>query len=112
MKNDCVFCAIIDGEIPSTKVYENEDFVLIKDINPRAKIHLVALPKFHHPLIIDTTTAEAETIGRILSCISKLKDELGLSSGYRVVINQGKDAGQTIDHIHIHILGGETLSDL
>ena len=111
MKNDCVFCAIIDGEIPSEKVFENEDFVLIKDINQKAKIHLVALPKFHYAHIDMISIKQAETIGRILSTISKLTDKLGLNNGYRVIINQGKDANQTVQHIHIHILGGETLAD-
>lgn len=112
MRNNCVFCAIIDNEIPSTKVYEDDDFALIKDINPQAKIHLVALPKFHHPFLSETSENESEIIGKILSKVGRMQSKLGLSNGYRVVINQGEDAGQTVAHIHIHFLGGEKLKEL
>ena len=108
---NCVFCKIRKGEIPSTKLYEDDDFMIIKDINPQAKIHLVAIPNYHNGRIANTTEKQAELIGKIMHKIANLQTELGLTNGYRLIINQGEDAGQTVDHIHIHILAGEKLKD-
>lgn len=111
MRNNCIFCAIIDGEIPSTKVYEDEQCLIFKDINPKAKIHLVAIPKYHHAHIDELNPDEAICLASILSKISKMQEKLGLSNGYRIIINQGSDANQTVGHLHIHLLGGEKLED-
>ena len=108
---NCVFCKIRKGEIPSTKLYEDEDFMIIKDINPQAKIHLVAIPNLHVPYISEMTETQALIIGKIMSKVSQIKNELGLENGYRLIINQGEDANQTVKHLHIHILGGEKLRD-
>lgn len=108
---NCVFCKIRKGEIPSTKLYEDEDFMIIKDINPQAKIHLVAIPNYHVSRIANTNEDQALLIGKIMLKISQMQSELGLTNGYRLIINQGEDAGQTVDHIHIHILAGEKLKD-
>ncbi len=109
---NCVFCKIIKGELPSTKLYEDKDFIIIKDINPSAKVHLLAIPKNHVPYI-DMMTSEGTTLlGNILLKISKMQEELGITEGYRLVINQGENGGQTVNHIHIHILGGEKLKDM
>ena len=109
--NNCVFCKIRNREIPSDMKYIDNDFMIIKDINPKAKIHLVAVPKKHLPLISMMDSDDAEVLGRIMGKISQLQNELGLEDGYRLIINQGADAGQTVDHVHIHILGGEKLSE-
>lgn len=109
--DNCVFCKIRKGEIPSSKLYVDDDFMIIKDINPQAKIHLVAIPNFHKGRIVNTSEEQALLIGKIMSKISHMQQELGLTNGYRLIINQGEDAGQTVDHIHIHILGGEKLKD-
>lgn len=109
--NNCVFCKIRAGEIPSTKLYEDDDFMIIKDINPQAKIHLVAIPNYHIGRIANTTNEQAQLIGKIMHKISQMQQQLGLTNGYRLIINQGEDAGQTVDHIHIHILAGEKLKD-
>ena len=111
MSENCVFCKIRKGEIPSTKLYEDEDFMIIKDINPQAKIHLVAIPTRHEAYIKNLDEETAKILGKIMGKISKMQAELGLTNGYRLFINQGADAGQTVNHIHIHILGGEKLKD-
>lgn len=107
--NDCIFCKIIAGEIPSAKVYEDGEIVIFKDIEPKAKIHLLCVPKEHFAYLSELDGSRAALLGRTLEKIGKLKDTLGLSEGYRLVVNQGENAGQTVHHLHIHILGGETL---
>lgn len=109
--DNCVFCKIRDGEIPSQILYRDEDFFIIKDLHPQAKIHLLAIPNEHSPLIENLSEESAKTIGKILLKVSHMQKELGLPNGYRVIINQGEDGGQTVGHIHIHILGGEKLKD-
>lgn len=106
---DCLFCKIKNDEIPSTKVYEDDDFFIIKDINPKAKIHLLAIPNVHYATLDLQSNEGAKTFGMIVHKISLLASTLGLENGYRLQINQGKDGGQEIGHVHIHILGGEKL---
>lgn len=108
--NDCVFCKIIAGEIPSAKVYEDDEILIFKDIAPIAKIHLLCVPKEHFACLTELTESRTALLGRTLAKIGKMKDELGLSDGYRLIINQGENAGQSVHHLHIHILGGERLS--
>lgn len=109
---DCIFCKIKLGELPSTKIYEDDDFIIIKDINPVAKTHLIAIPNEHYASLDMQTEEGAIVLGRILHKIGEMSAELGLSNGYRLVINQGEDAGQTVQHLHIHIIGGEKLKNL
>ncbi|MBQ8430640.1 MAG: HIT domain-containing protein [Clostridia bacterium] len=109
---ECIFCKIKLNELPSTKVYEDEDFFIIKDINPMAKIHFIAIPKEHYGSLDMQTKKGEEVFGYIIHKISTMQEELGLTNGYRLVINQGEDAGQTVHHLHIHILGGEKLKGL
>ena len=108
--SDCIFCKIISGEIKSNIVYEDETMVIFPDISPKAKIHLLAVPKLHYPLISDIGD---DLISKMLSKIASLAPSLGLDNGYRIVINQkgstGNDAGQEVMHLHIHILGGQKL---
>lgn len=106
---NCVFCRICGGQIPSSKVYEDEKMLVFKDIEPKAKVHLLAIPKDHFKLLSDMDEARAETLKYMLKKIPEIAKENGLENGYRLVINQGDDAGQTVFHLHIHILGGETL---
>ncbi len=105
----CVFCKIIAGEIPSQKVYEDEEIVIFKDIEPKAKIHLLMVPKKHYPLLSEAGEEDFSVLARALKKLQSIKDSLGLADGYRLVINQGENAGQTVPHLHVHILGGETL---
>lgn len=106
---DCLFCKFANGEIPVNKVFENEDFVIIRDINPQAKNHFLAIPKKHFKYLAEMTEEDSELVGRILKTISALEDLLELKNGYRLVINQGDDAGQTVPHLHIHILSGQKM---
>lgn len=105
----CVFCSIINGIIPSTKVYEDEEFIIIKDIEPIAKCHYLAIPKNHYKYLSEMQENDLKVVNKILTTIPTIQNELGLKNGYRLVINQGDDAGQSVPHLHIHIIGGEPL---
>lgn len=107
--DDCLFCKFAKGEIPVNKVYEDEDFIVIRDINPQAKNHFLAIPKTHFKLLSEMSENDAECLKRILKKIPTLEKELELKNGYRLVINQGDDAGQTVPHLHIHILSGQKM---
>ncbi len=107
--DDCLFCKFAKGEISVNKVYEDEDFIVIRDINPQAKNHFLAIPKTHFRLLSEMTEDDAELLKRILKKIPTLEKELELKNGYRLVINQGDDAGQTVPHLHIHILSGQKM---
>ncbi len=109
--NDCLFCKIINGEIPSTKVYEDEDMIIIKDIAPQAQVHLLLIPKEHYANIIEMTDAQAGTLAKCIKKLSGLTDQLGLGGGFRLVSNKGADACQSVEHLHVHVLGGEQLAD-
>ncbi len=106
---DCLFCKMISGEIPVKKMYEDKDMIIICDINPQAPKHYLAITKSHYKLLASQTPAETEALGRMLNKIAKLSDTLGLQGGYRLVINQGDDAGQSVHHLHVHILAGKTM---
>jgi len=105
---NCVFCKIAKGEIKSDFIYECDDFFIIKDIHPVAKLHYLAIPKKHYARI-EQAPDELEVFRKIFKKIGEIKDELGLENGYRIIINQGADANQDVQHLHIHILGGQNL---
>lgn len=107
----CIFCRIIKGEIPSAKVYEDDVMCAFKDVEPKAKVHLLAVLKTHFKLLEEMGEKEAEALKYMLSEIPAIAKANGCENGYRLLINQGDDAGQTVFHLHIHILGGEKLSD-
>ena len=111
MKNDCLFCAIIEGEIPSTKVYEDELCFAFRDIAPQAPSHILVVPKAHIASVNGVTEENSSVVAHIFEMIPKIAAEEGLTGGYRVVSNCGDDAGQTVHHLHFHILGGKRLSD-
>ncbi len=110
---DCVFCKIINGEIPSNIVYSDEDFVIFTNINPVVKYHYLAVPKRHYATLAEMQIDDAQVLGKILAKIPTLSDVLHLENGYRLVVNQkgeqGNDADQEIMHLHIHILAGEKM---
>ncbi len=106
---DCLFCKFVSGEIDVKKVYEDEDFIIIRDIEPKAKNHFLAIPQKHFKYLAEMEKADADLLGRIFMKISRLQDELCLAKGYRLVINQGDDAGQSVPHLHIHILSGQKM---
>lgn len=108
--SDCLFCKIVKGEIPSTKHYEDDNMIIISDILGEPKIHYLLIPKKHFTGIEDKN-CDFELLKKCFIKISELSDKLGLSGGYRLAINYGKDSGQSVPHLHIHILAGEKLSD-
>lgn len=109
--DNCIFCKIVKGDIPSTKVYEDDDMIIIKDLNPQAPVHLLLIPKEHYANIIEMTDSQSQNLARCLKKLSTLTDELGLQNGFRLVSNKGEDGCQSVGHLHIHILGGGKLSD-
>lgn len=109
--SDCIFCKIANGEIPSTKLYEDDDMIIIKDLNPQAPVHLLLIPKEHYANIIEMSDAQAQTLAKCVKKLSALTDQLGLQNGFRLVSNKGTDGRQSVGHLHIHILGGAKLSD-
>lgn len=109
--DNCIFCKIVKGDIPSTKVYEDDDMIIIKDLNPQAPVHLLLIPKEHYANIIEMSDNQAQTLAKCLKKLSTLTDELGLQNGFRLVSNKGEDGCQSVGHLHIHILGGRKLSD-
>lgn len=108
---DCIFCKIIKGEIPSTKVYEDEMMIIINDIAPQATKHYLAIPKQHFANIVEMNDEQAAIVGKMLKKIGELADRLGLKDGFRIVSNKGENGCQSVGHLHIHILGGEKLSE-
>lgn len=107
--NDCVFCKIRDGVIPSEKVYEDDKMFIIKDIDPKAENHFLMIPKRHFKLLSEMTEQDGKDLAESLKKIPQLEELLSLKNGYRLVINQGDDAGQTVFHLHVHILSGQKL---
>ena len=107
--NDRLFCMIIDGSIPSAKVYEDEKMLVFKDIEPKAKVHLLAVAKNHFKSLSEMDDEQSELVKYMLVKIPEIAENNGCENGYRLVINQGGDAGQTVFHLHIHILGGQIL---
>lgn len=107
----CIFCKIIKGEIPAAKVYEDDVMCVFKDVEPKANVHLLAVPKSHFKLLADMDGEQSEALKYMLAKIPAIAAENGCKNGYRLLINQGDDAGQTVFHLHVHILGGEKLSD-
>ncbi len=108
---DCLFCKIVAGEIPSTKVYEDEFVYAFNDIAPQAPIHVVIVPKKHIQSANDINEENCALIGKIFSAASKIAKELNIAeNGYRIVNNCGIDGGQTVGHIHFHMLGGRSLA--
>ncbi len=108
--SDCIFCKIVAGEIPSNKVYEDEKCLAFYDLNPMAKVHVLIIPKEHIASAKEVTPQNSEVVAHIFSVIGTLAEKLNLKDGFRVVTNCGKHAGQSVGHLHFHILGGEQLS--
>lgn len=110
--DDCIFCKIIKGEIPSNKVYEDEDVLAFKDINPQMPVHIIVIPKKHIKSIANLKVEDEALVGRIFTVINKIAKDLNISEeGFRVISNCGENAGQTVQHLHFHILGGEKMSE-
>lgn len=108
--SDCIFCKIVKGEIPAKKVYEDDKVIAFNDISPQSPIHILVIPKNHISSANDINNENKEIIGHIFSVISNIAKSEGIADkGYRIVNNCGEDGGQTVSHIHFHILGGRQL---
>jgi histidine triad (HIT) family protein len=107
---NCIFCKIVDGKIPSKKLYEDDEFLAFHDINPWAPIHFLIIPKQHIASLAHVTAQDAPLMGRMMALIPKLALEAGCEpypeGGYRVLTNTGKNGGQEVHHMHLHVLGG------
>jgi histidine triad (HIT) family protein len=110
MNNDCLFCKISAESIPSEKVYESDTLFAFNDINPQAPTHILIVPRVHHATLLDIEEGDHEVMGSIISVGNQLAKERGLDkSGYRLVVNCGEGAGQSVFHIHFHLLGGRPM---
>lgn len=107
---NCLFCKIVAGQIPSTKVYEDETILAFRDIAPQAPTHILVIPKAHISSVADVTPDNSGVVAHIFEVIPQIAEKEGLGNGYRVVSNCGADAGQTVPHLHFHILGGKKLA--
>ena len=106
---NCIFCRIASGEVKSKKLYDSELFFIIEDIEPKAKHHYLAIPKVHYKNLSEMGRENATILGHILLGIGQFTSLLNLQNGYRLIINQGEDGGQTVNHMHIHILAGQKM---
>jgi len=103
---DCLFCKIAAGQIPCRKVFENDEFLAFHDIRPAAPIHLLVIPKHHVPSLLDAQPSDAELLGKLMALVPQLARDNGLGGGFKTVINTGRDGGQEVFHLHLHVLGG------
>ena len=108
--SDCLFCKIIAGDIPSTKVYEDDSVLAFRDIAPQAPTHILVIPKTHIASVAEVNADNANLVAHIFEVIPAIAKAEGLENGYRIVSNCGADAGQTVPHLHFHILGGKKLA--
>lgn len=107
---DCLFCRIVAGEIPSDRVFEDDEVIAFRDISPRAPTHVLVIPRRHIADAHALTDADAAILARLFAVMRKIADEAGIGDGYRVVTNVGPEAGQSVPHLHFHLLGGRTMS--
>jgi histidine triad (HIT) family protein len=108
---DCLFCAIVAGEIPATKVLETDRILAFRDINPQAPTHVLVIPKTHYPDVAALAAADAALLGEVIDAVQQVAVADGVAeTGYRVVFNTGAEAGQTVLHVHAHLLGGRVLT--
>ncbi len=107
---DCLFCKILKGEIPSTKIYEDEYVYAFKDIDPQAPFHAIVIPKTHIESADEITSENSAAVAKVFEAIAKISKAENLENGYRVVNNCGKDGGQTVNHMHFHLLARRNLA--
>lgn len=107
--SDCIFCKIIAGEIPSDKVYEDEHVLAFRDLSPQAPVHVLVVPKTHIVSAADIDAGNSAEVARCFEAIAKIAKSEGLEKGFRVINNCGADGGQSVPHLHFHILGGKEL---
>ncbi|MBS7359765.1 MAG: histidine triad nucleotide-binding protein [Oscillospiraceae bacterium] len=103
---DCIFCKIANGEIPATKVYEDETVIAFNDLEPQAPTHILVIPKAHITSAADISNKNSEVVAHIFEVISKLSEDMNMAEGFRVVTNCGDSAGQSVKHLHFHLMSG------
>lgn len=103
---DCIFCKIVNGEIPSRKVFEDKDIFVFHDIRPVAPVHLLMIPKAHRPTMYDLNGEDAPTWGRMMTLAGKLARDEGADDGFRLIVNTGRVGLQEVQHVHVHVIGG------
>jgi histidine triad (HIT) family protein len=108
---DTIFGKIVSGEIPSEFVYEDEHCVAINDIHPQAPVHVLVIPRKPIPRLSDAQDEDRELLGHLMLAVGKITDQLGVSDGFRLVVNNGEGGGQTVFHLHLHILAGRSMSE-
>ena len=108
---DCLFCAIVEGSIPSTKVFENESVYAFRDINPMAPVHVLVVPRQHICCADRVDATNSDHVAKVFEAIPAVAAAEGLTNGYRIINNCGEDACQTVKHLHFHVLGGKKLPD-
>jgi len=112
MQENCIFCKIIKGEIPSSKVYEDEEILAFNDINPAAPIHVLVIPKKHITSLAEMEDGDEKIVGKIYKVINEIAEKQEFKqNGYRVIVNCGKDGGQEVGHLHFHLLAGKQLGE-
>ena len=107
----CLFCKIVAGDIPSSKVYEDDTILAFRDINPQAPVHILVISKVHIPSLDGVTPENSAVVAHIFETIPQIAKEAGLTNGYRLISNCGPDACQTVPHLHFHILGGRAMTE-
>jgi histidine triad (HIT) family protein len=107
---DCIFCKIAGGQVPANIIARDGGVIAIEDLNPQAPSHALVLPAAHHATIVDLTQADPALAGRLMAVASRLGGERGGEKGFRLVLNTGEDGGQTVDHVHVHVLAGRRMS--
>ena len=113
MTDDCIFCKIVNKEIPVDIVHEDEDFLAFNDIKPKASVHIIMIPKRHYGPHFTLSEENTEVMGKMMITAAEIAREAGIDrSGYRLVINSGPDSGMEVDHLHLHILGGNKLGPI
>ena len=110
MSDDCLFCTFVSGEIEADKVHETETTLAFRDINPQAPTHVLVIPKAHHATIAALAAAEPSVVADLAAAAGAVAEQEGLTGGYRLVFNTGAEAGQTVFHVHGHLLGGRSMS--
>lgn len=104
--SDCIFCKIVDGQLPSSKVYEDDDVLAFHDIHPFARVHFLIIPKMHIATLADCTPSDEGLLGKMLLLAPRLAKAQGLDAGFKTLINTGRGGGQEVFHLHVHVFGG------
>jgi histidine triad (HIT) family protein len=110
MSSDCLFCKIVSGSIPANRVYEDEHCIGFPDINPQAPTHLLIIPKKHISSLAKCTPEDTDLLGHLMASAAEIARSQNLDGGYRIVVNTGDDGGQTVNHLHLHLLGGRHMN--